>query len=103
MRSTNQGLYPDQIILEKTHNFNLTKTYYIAVTSWAKSAYSLVFFTENDKGAMGIQKLKVGEKLRGVLKVNMHPSNLEQPILDQPSLIYHCAIPSKMFKAGKEV
>ena len=103
MRSTNQGLYPDQIIFEKTKDYNLTKTFYVAVTSWQKSSYSLVFFTENDKGAIGIQKLKVGEKLRGVMKVNMYPSNLEKPILDQPSLIYHMGIPSQMFKAGKEV
>jgi hypothetical protein len=44
-RSVNAGLYPDMLIFEKEANKNLTKSYYIKITSWEESTFSIVYFT----------------------------------------------------------
>ena len=69
-RSTNAGLYPDLVIFERTPNYNLTKTFYIQVQAWQESSYTLTYFTSNDKGQIGTQKLMVGQKQNGVLHLN---------------------------------
>lgn len=74
-RSTFSGLYPDVITYEKTDKLNITSNYYVAVESWEESTFSLVYFTEDDAGGIGTQKLLVGEKLRGHLKLNTNPTD----------------------------
>lgn len=47
------GFYPDNIEYEATPSFNLTKTFYVGIYSEMLSAFSLNYFTEDDKGKVG--------------------------------------------------
>ena len=102
-RSTFSGLYPDVITYEKSDAYNISNNYYIGIESWEDSTFSLVYFTEDDTGGIGTQKLLVGEKLRGYLHLNMNPTDVENPMLDQPSLTYHFSVSSLMLKDGKKI
>ena len=102
-RSTFSGLYPDVITYEKTATQNITNNYYVAVESWEQSTFSLVYFTEDDTGGIGTQKLLVGEKLRGYLHLNTNVTDVANPMLDQPSLTYHFSVSSLMLKDGKKI
>jgi hypothetical protein len=61
-RSVNAGLYPDMLVFEKEEGQNLTKSFYIKVSSWEESSFSIVYFTENSNGTIGVQRLMVGKK-----------------------------------------
>lgn len=102
-RSVNAGLYPDLLIFKKEEGKNLTKSYYIKISSWEESSFSMVYFTENSNGTVGTQKLMVGKKQKGVIHLNSDPENESLPILDQPSLVYHFAVSSKMLIDNKEI
>ena len=91
------------ITYEKTDKQNITNNYYVAVESWEESTFSLVYFTEDDIGGIGTQKLMVGEKLRGFLHLNMNVTDTSNPILEQPSLTYHFSVSSLMLKDGKKI
>jgi hypothetical protein len=88
-RSINAGLYPDLLIFEKEAGEDLANNFYISVTSFESSSYSLVFFTESTNGNIGIQKLLVGRKQKGVFHINNDLDTPDVPLLDQPSLTYH--------------
>jgi hypothetical protein len=62
-----------------------------------------VFFTENSVGSIGIQKLLVGRKQKGVFNINNSYIHKEMPILDQPFLTYHFQLTNRMLMNGKEV
>lgn len=102
-RSVNAGLYPDLLIFEKDEGYNLTKSYYIKIESWEESTFSLEYFTENSEGKIGVQKLMVGKKQKGVIHLNQNPEDEEMPILEQPSLVYHFSVSSKMLSDNKEI
>lgn len=53
-RSVNAGLYPDMLVFEKENGKNLTKSFYIKVNSWEESSFSIVYFTENSNGTIGV-------------------------------------------------
>ena len=69
-RSTNAGLYPDLVEFDRTPQYNLTKSFYIQVQAWQESTYTLTYFTSNEQGQIGTQKLMVGQRQKGVLKIN---------------------------------
>ena len=58
----------------------------------------MIYFTEDRNGTIGVQKLMVGKKQKGVLHINPNPAQPDDPIADQPSLIYHFSVPSKMLR-----
>lgn len=83
-RSMNNGFYPDLIEFVKSDSKPIAKTYYIGVYSdQMLSSFSLNYFTEEDSGQVGYQKLLVGKKLKGIIHVNWdkiaHP---DTPVLD---------------------
>ena len=73
------------------------------MNSWESSTFSLIYFTENEKGKIGTQKLMVGKKQKGVLHINENPKNLDNPMVDQPSLVYHFSVSSKMLRDDKNI
>ena len=81
----------------------MTKSYYIKISSWEESSFSMVYFTENSNGTVGVQKLMVGKKQKGVIHLNQNPEDASMPILDQPTLVYHFAVSSKMLNENKEI
>lgn len=85
-------------MFERTPKYNLTKTFYIQIQAWQESSYSLSYFTSNEKGQIGTQKLLVGQKQKGVIRMNK-----ELPQLNQTSLTYHFSVASKMLQSGAEV
>lgn len=62
-----------------------------------------MYFTENSEGKIGIQKLMVGKKQKGVIHLNQNPENDDMPILEQPSLVYHFSVSSKMLADSNEI
>jgi len=41
--------------------------------------------------------------MKGLLRVNQAPKDPTNPILDQPSLIYHFKVPAKLLRDGKKI
>ena len=63
----------------------------------------MVYYTESTKGTIGTQKLMVGKKQKGVLRINPNPEHLDNPMVDQPSLVYHFSVSSQMLRDDKKI
>jgi len=95
-RSSNSGIYPDIVEFDKkTHN--LTKSFYILVKSYVDSRFIITYYTHTKDGAVGTQKLMVGTKQKGIMHPNLNPEN-PYTLTEQPSLVYHFAVSSKMLR-----
>lgn len=68
-RSTNSGIYPDVVEFELLNR--TAKTFYILVKGWEDSTYTLTYFTHTSNGTIGVQRLMVGKKQKGVMHPNL--------------------------------
>lgn len=63
-RSTRYGMYPDIITLTKDTqpNKTLEGDYYVSIFGWTQSTFTLIYYTENERGDRTAINLMTGQK-----------------------------------------